>query len=435
MSQLNYGIDYEKLFYLHALNNPKLLKYFYKGFFDNDEIDMLAGISQKFYEKFSETPSKDQLKLLVQKSSYNDKVSNEIIDIIFDTDIKQYDPEWLKRISQAWITWRNFDKQLIKTVEYVKLQEVNPDNVEKIVNTAINLLSEKGVSNFDDNLGIDFFNADHHRPVTTSKMPSGKNWIDSIIGGYDTKTFIIYSGMTGRGKSIFLCNDAAQFVRMGYNTAYVSAEMSPYKVLKRIGSNLLNIAMNEYDNVATNKELINRKLQGVSRGLLPPGNLYIKEFPTSQATVLDIESYLKQLEDKTQTKLKVVIIDYINILANYRNLNSENTYMKIKQIAEDLRGMAQKNDWLIISATQINRQSYDSTEMTLSSISESAGLSHTCDLIYGIIQDDVMKNNNEYWLKVLKMRDGDGVGTKCKFNIDYNYMRLTETSEITRSEF
>ena len=39
-------------------------------------------------------------------------------------------------------------------------------------------------------------------------------------------------------------------------------------------------------------------------------------------------------------KLKTIIIDYINILSNYRNPNTENTYMKIKQIAEDLRAMA-----------------------------------------------------------------------------------------------
>ena len=47
-----------------------------------------------------------------------------------------------------------------------------------------------------------------------------------------------------------------------------------------------------------------------------------------------------------------MIIDYINIMKNWRNPNSENTYMKIKQIAEDLRAAAQRNDWSIVTATQ-----------------------------------------------------------------------------------
>jgi archaellum biogenesis ATPase FlaH len=63
----------------------------------------------------------------------------------------------------------------------------------------------------------------------------------------------------------------------------------------------------------------------------------------------EIEMYLRELELTKGIKLKVIVIDYINILANYRNPNTENTYMKIKQIAEDLRAMAVRNDWVVIT--------------------------------------------------------------------------------------
>ena len=66
-------------------------------------------------------------------------------------------------------------------------------------------------------------------------------------------------------------------------------------------------------------------------------------------------------------------------------------------------------------------------------IAESAGLSHTADVMLGIIQDDIMKASNEYRLKILKIRDGEGKGVKCKVDINYNYMRLMETEEITAS--
>jgi predicted ATP-dependent serine protease len=155
--------------------------------------------------------------------------------------------------------------------------------------------------------------------------------------------------------------------------------------------------------------------------------------PTSQATVLDIEAHLAQIEEEKGIKLGAVVIDYINILANYRNPNSENTYMKIKQIAEDLRAMGIRNNWLIITATQITRNGYNSTDITMTDIAESAGLSHTADVMLGIIQDDIMRASDEYRLKILKIRDGEGKGTKCKLDINWNYLRLRETEEITMS--
>lgn len=107
--------------------------------------------------------------------------------------------------------------------------------------------------------------------------------------------------------------------------------------------------------------------------------------------------------------------------------------MKIKQIAEDLRAMGIRNDWLIVTATQITRSGYNSSDITMTDIAESAGLSHTADIMLGIIQDDLMRANEEYWLKILKIRDGEGKGTKCKLNINWNYMRLIETEDITNS--
>jgi KaiC/GvpD/RAD55 family RecA-like ATPase len=231
--------------------------------------------------------------------------------------------------------------------------------------------------------------------------------------------------------SIWLANDAANFVRMGHNVVFITAEMSAQKVLKRIGSNLLDVSMTDYDQTASNRDFVKRKLEKISRGLLPPGKLFIKEVPTSQASVLDIESYLKELEEVQDHKVNVLIVDYINILANYRNPNTENTYMKIKQIAEDLRGLAVKRNMLIVSATQLNKSAWDSTEIKMESIAESAGLAHTVDVMYAIIQDSMMHANKEYWLKVLKIRDGQGKGSRCRFNIDYDHMRLTETDDIT----
>lgn len=427
---MNSSIDHEKIFFNYFLKKPSYLKSVRPGFFSNNDLDHVAKLAKDFYIKFGESPSKEQMKALVKDDP--NEIPADIVSTVYEVNINEYDQDWLKRTGEAWVKWKHFDKQLVKTIEYVKTQDVSPDNVADVVARAIGMISTEGAINFDTDVGLDFFNPEAHIQRKTKKLETGWTFIDNVSGGgYDPKALVVYAGEQNVGKSIWLANDAANFVRMGHNVVFITAEMSAQKVLKRIGSNILDISMMEYDEKSANRDFVKRKLERVSRGLLPPGKLFIKEFPTSQGTVLDIEAYLKDLEESQDHKVNVLVVDYINILANYRNPNTENTYMKIKQIAEDLRALAVKRDMLVISATQINRGAWDSTEIKMENIAESAGLAHTADVMYAIIQDAMMHANREYWLKILKIRDGQGKGSRARFQIDYDHMRITETDDVT----
>ena len=123
-------------------------------------------------------------------------------------------------------------------------------------------------------------------------------------------------------------------------------------------------------------------------------------------------------------------MDYINIMKNWRNANSENTYMKIKQIAEDLRGMAMNNNWSIVTATQTKQGDFDASDLSINSAAESSGLVATVDGMFGIIQDPIMYANKEYKLKILANRD-DGYKNAYKvFSVDYRYMRISEDVNV-----
>ena len=433
---MQFGQDFEKIFFRLSLVKTKYLKSIKSGFYTSQEIDILSQLANKFFERFNETPTKDQLSMLIQRSEKaKEKVTPEILNIVYEVDLDKYDEEWVTTTAESWIKWRTFDTSLIDTIEFIKTTQVTPENVDSIVTKVKGLINDRNNLSFNSDLGLDFFEVDSHDQKDTEKVSTGYNFLDRMLGGgYDKGgNLIVYAGEQNIGKSIYLANDAANFVKMGTNTVVVTAEMAAHKFVKRIGSNLLTININEYGDKAKNKDHIKRRLETVGDGFTPPGSLFVKQFPTSQATVLDIEAYVNQIEEERQIKVGAVVIDYINILANYRNQNTENTYMKIKQIAEDLRAMGIRNNWLIVTATQITRNGYNSSDIGMTDIAESAGLSHTADVMLGIIQDDLMRANSEYWLKVLKIRDGEGKGTKCKLNINWNFMRLIETEETTNS--
>ena len=417
---MQFGQDFEKIFFRLSLEKVKYLQAIKSGFYTSEEIDALSFLANKFYTKFNETPSKEQLELLVKNHPKSkERVSENILNIIFEVDLNKYDEEWITSTAESWIKWRTFNTSFTDTIEFIKTTQVTPENVEAIVTKVKGIINDRNNLTFNSDLGLDFFDWEAHDQKETEKVSTGYNFLDDMLsGGYDKGgNLIVYAGEQNIGKSIYLANDAANFVKMGTNTVVVTAEMAAHKFVKRIGSNLLSVNINDYAEKAKNKEHIKRRLETVGDGFTPPGNLYVKQFPTSQATVLDIEAYVNQIEEELQIKVGAVVIDYINILANYRNQNTENTYMKIKQIAEDLRAMGIRNDWLIVTATQITRSGYNASDITMTDIAESAGLSHTADVMLGIIQDDLMRANQEYWLKVLKIRDGEGKGTKCKLNI------------------
>jgi KaiC/GvpD/RAD55 family RecA-like ATPase len=433
---MQFGQDFEKLFFRLSLERVKYLQAIKYNFYTSEELDALSYLANKFYSKFNETPTKENLKLLVQNHPKSkERVGENTLDMIFDVDLDKYDEEWLTGTAEAWIKWRTFNTSLTDTIEFIKTTDVTPENVESIVTKVKGLINDRNNLTFNSDLGLDFFDFDSHDQKESEKISTGYNFLDRMLGGgYDKGgNLVVYAGEQNIGKSIYLANDAANFVKMGTNTVVITAEMAAHKFVKRIGSNLLNININEYAEKAKNRDHIKRRLETVGDGFTPPGSLYVKQFPTSQATVLDIEAYVSQIEEELQIKVGAVVIDYINILANYRNQNTENTYMKIKQIAEDLRAMGMRNDWLIVTATQINRNGYNSSDISMGDVAESAGLSHTADVMLGIIQDDLMRANQEYWLKVLKIRDGEGKGNKCKLNIDFNHMRLIETEDIATS--
>lgn len=252
--------------------------------------------------------------------------------------------------------------------------------------------------------------------------------VDNENHRYFTNNFLSHN-------SIFLCNDAVNFVKSGKNVVFITCEMSAKKVIKRMGSNMLNINIDNYDRESKDIDLMCKRLaEARQRQMIPMGKLFVKEYPTSCCTTIDVENYIKQIQEIHGFKVDVVVIDYINIMSNYRSRNADDMYLKIKQISEDLRAIAVRQECLILTATQTNRGAFDTPDVTMSNIAESAGLIHTADTMFGIIQDSDMRLENKYLVKVLKIRDGEGKNNKIEMHIEYKKMRITETGRIYKED-
>lgn len=195
------GVDHEKIFFNFFLKKPHYLKNISLGFFSNRDLDQISKLAKSFYIKFGESPSKDQMKALVKDDP--NEISDDIVSAVYGVNINEYDQDWLKRTSESWVKWKHFDKQLVKTIEYVKTQDVSPDNVEDIVTRAIGMISTEGSINFDTDVGLDFFNPEHHIQRKGKKLETGWTFVDNVSGGgYDPKSLIVYAGEQNVGKCL-----------------------------------------------------------------------------------------------------------------------------------------------------------------------------------------------------------------------------------------
>jgi len=422
----------ENIILRHVLSTPTYLDTCKREFFKNESFGEILVAAKEFWDKYHEMPTSDQLIEAFKLKGNSDNVDKSEIRSVYDIDLTQYEDEWLRETTEFFVEYKNLTKSAVDALKYIQSTPVSSENIKTVIDTFKNIIVERNNIDFSFDEGLDFFKPENHKQFTQNTFSSGYPFIDTVLGGgFSAKSLYVFMGMPKVGKSLWLGNLAAQAVRTGHNVAIISLEMTDRKYVKRLGANLLGIPVNTYTDVADDEQIIKKKLGSMTYdNLKVPGHLLIKEFPTSQASVNDIERYLTKVEEIKGIKFKVVIVDYINIMKNWRNANSENTYMKIKQIAEDLRGMAMNNNWSIVTATQTKQGDFDASDLSINSAAESSGLVATVDGMFGIIQDPIMYANKEYKLKILANRD-DGYKNAYKvFGVDYRYMRISEDINV-----
>lgn len=431
------NLYFEILAFFYILKDPSLIKNFNKRFFSEPTIVSIFDYAQDFVNQYKEEPTPEQLYELI-KISGKEEVPLDSIKTLWNNQsgLSRYTDEWLKENISDWGKWRSFWTGLENTIAYVKQL---PSNIaytdcETYINRASNIFNNGASFSVNTSEGYDFFDLENHVIKEEDTHSTGYKFMDLCLkGGFMKKGLYIIMGAPKVGKSQWLCNLAANSVKMGYNTIYITLEMGYQKVSNRIGSNLFNINIDDYQNALKDQNKMKQATQSFHNGLIvPAGKFYLEEFPTSTATATDIENFVLKKEAELSKlyncvfKFANVFIDYVNIMRDQRGNSGDNTYIKIKNICEDVRAVGQRNQWAMISVTQVNGSGYESTNLTMSDVSESKGLIATVDALFGIIQTSLMRASNVYYLSAIALRDAQMNGYRKKFIFDPYHLKLTE---------
>lgn len=406
-----------------SLRREELITMIKPSYFNEETRSETFKSALKFFREYEKVPNRKELRSYLEIVHSN--IDDEEFEDLYSFNLREYNYDYLYKYVRSFILLRNLNLTVFDLLTYLKTTSIDPDNIDKISEKVRNDISGKLAINFSSaDTGLDFFNPESHIQLAKTGSPTGFPFFDKALGGgWNPKSLVVFQGRPKVGKSMVLGNIAARSFLIGNVTGLVTVELPERQYMKRIGSNILNVKSDEYAAItdSSHARLISEKIKAMRESGTIKGELYVKEFATGGATAIDIENYFLRLESKLNRRFKVIVVDYLNLLRPIKEQNG--MYEKIKAISEELRGVAMRNEWCIISATQVKREAVADFDLGMDSVAESFGLIHTVDSLFGLMRSPL---ESRMKIKVIANRD-NGYEESYKFyTMVKDFFRLTE---------
>jgi len=414
-----------------SLRREELIVMVRPSYFNEDARNESFKLALKFFREYEKIPNRKELKSYLELT--HTSIEDEEFDELYAFNLREYNYDYLYKYVRSFILLRNLNLTVFDLLTYLKTTSIDPENIDKISEKVRNDISSKLAVNFSSgDTGLNFFDHLAHVQLPKNGSPTGFQFFDKVLGGgWNPKTLVVFQGRPKVGKSMVLGNIAARSFQIGNTTGLVTVELSARSYMKRIGSNILNIRSDDYAGItdAAAAKLVQDKIIAMRDSGQLKGDLHLMEFSTGGATAIDIENHFLRLENRHNKKFRVIVVDYLNLMRPLKDQNG--LYEKIKAISEELRGVAMRNEWCIISATQVKREDVGNFDLGMESVAESFGLIHTVDSLFGLMRSPL---ESRMKIKAIANRD-NGYEESYKFyTMVKDYFRLSEESGMN-SEF
>jgi replicative DNA helicase len=408
---------------------------FFKGdyFSDRSERIVFEEIT-KFVEKYNKIPTKTSLEIEVQsRKDLNESDFKNVISLVKSLQNENVNFDWLVDTTEQFCK----DKAVYNAI-FESIQIIDGKDKSRNADAIPSLLTDALAVGFDNRVGHDYLSDsaerfDYYHKIE-KKIPFDLEFFNKITkGGLPAKTLNIVLAGTGVGKSLFMCHVAANCLSQGKNVLYITLEMAEERIAERIDANLMNISMEDLHDLP--KQMFDSKIEKIIKST--SGKLIVKEYPTASAHTSHFRGLIKELAIKKSFRPDIIFVDYLNICASsrFKGAISVNSYMYIKAIAEELRGLAVETNVPIMSATQTNRAGFVSSDVGLEDVSESFGLPATADFMFALISNEELDALNQIAVKQLKNRYNDPtINKRFVIGIDRAKMRLTDVELTEQSD-
>lgn len=399
--------------------------------FFSENVKIIVKCVKAYYTKYAKIPNIVSLSDVILPQVLREQPErlascDDVLQSISAVDMNAGDfYKWLEDETKNFIKYKRLEDALLRSMPLLK-----DNNVEE----AVKLINEAAAVNFDDNLGLDYFGDLDARMerlrAGDNVIPTGYSNVDKMLnGGWRSKTLNVFGAGTNVGKTLILSDITTKLLKQSLNGLYITLEIYQDSLANRIDANLADIEMSDLKDRADVlvKKLNSEKEKAAARGV-PFGTLIIKEYPPAALNCNQILAYVRELQLKKNFKPAFICVDYLALMAPNGKSFSDNTYGKLKTVAEELRAVACILDVPVFTATQVNRASYGLSEVGMESTSDSMGIPMTADVMIMASRDEVCEKENKMHWHFAKSRFSKN-GGGFFMNVQYSYMRLSPQND------
>jgi archaellum biogenesis ATPase FlaH len=278
-------------------------------------------------------------------------------------------------------------------------------------------------------LGTDYY-ADPKARLEAIRLGKGmistgwKTIDEKLYGGLNKGEITIFAGQSGSGKSLFLQNLSVNWACEGMHVVYLSLELN-----EKLSSMRIDAMHTGYETREVMRNIDQVAMMVRASQMKSKGSLQIKQLPNG-CTANDIRAFIKEYEIKTGIKVDAILVDYLDLMMPISvKISAENLFVKDKFITEELRNLAVELDVVAVSASQLNRGSYEQVEFDPSHIAGGISKINTADNVISIFTSAAMKESGRYQLQFMKTRSSSGVGSRVDLAYNNKSLRITDLEE------
>ena len=406
----NYDYEVQKLYLEMMLGDAatfvRCQSIFDPTLFDR-KLQEAAEFMNKYVEDHNVMPTED---IVNAATGSNFKVA---------TDLREEHFDWLMNDFETFIRHKGLERAILESADLLEKGEYGP--VEEKIKAAVQvgLTKDMGTDYFKDPRARLMKIKDNNGQVSTG----WKAMDDKLFGGMNRGELNIFAGGSGAGKSLFLANLGINWALAGLNVVYLTLELSEELVSMRMDAMVTGMATRE---IFKNLDDVEMKVKMVGK---KSGTYQVKYMPSGK-TANDIRSYLKEYEIKTDRKVDVLLVDYLDLLMpQSKKISPADLFIKDKYVSEELRNLAVEKNCVFVTAAQLNRGAVEEVEFDHSHISGGLSKIQTADNVFGIFTSRAMRERGRYQIQLMKTRSSSGVGQKIDLEFNIDSLRISDLAE------
>ncbi len=251
--------------------------------------------------------------------------------------------------------------------DYVPIRQVVLNALEKIENAAKNSGNVTGI-------------------------PTGFIDLDYRTAGLQPSDLILIAARPSMGKTAFVLN-IAQYIAFHENmcAAIFSLEMSKEQLVNRLFSLEARVDAQALRTGKLSDSDWEKLIEGA--GVIGNSNLIIDDTPG--ISIAELRSKCRKY--KLEHDLKIIIIDYLQLMSGSRSRSSDSRQQEISDISRSLKALARELNVPVVALSQLSRaveQRPDHRPM-LSDLRESGAIEQDADVVMFIYRDDYYNHDSE----------------------------------------